>query len=391
VRLNFIIFFSIFFTVYGLVNLYLLVRGWQSIPPGSSLRVPYLILFLFISLAFIAGRLLENIWMSTVSDLLIWIGSFWLAAMLYFFLALVSIDITRLIHHWLPVFPSWVTRNPLHARAWAALGVMALTAILLIVGHINALTPTIRTLDITLPKGAPGLTSLNIVLASDIHLGTLIGRTRFDRIAAKINELNPDLILLPGDIVDEDLAPVIRQNIGASLTRLKARWGVFAVTGNHEYIGGVEEACRYLEGHGVTVLRDAVARVNDRFFLIGREDRSISRFSGKRRKPLAELMALVDRTAPVILMDHQPFQLEDGESNGVDLQLSGHTHHGQLWPLNFITERVYELSWGYKRKNSTQVYVSCGVGTWGPPVRLGNRPEIVSIRVSFKPNLTTSP
>ena len=382
-RLNFIIFFGIFFTIYGLVNLYILVRGWQSIPQGSSLKAPYLIFFLFVSLSFIAGRFIENIWMSAVSNLLIWIGSFWLAAMLYLFLAIVLIDVLRLINHWLPVFPSWVTQYPLQMKQWTALGVMGVTVVLLIVGHLNTLTPRIRTLDLTLSKNMHGLKMLNIVVASDIHLGILVGRTRLDRIAAKINELKPDLILLPGDIVDEDLAPVIRQNMGDSLTKLKASWGVFAITGNHEYIGGVEEACRYLEDHGVMLLRDAVLRVNDSFTLIGREDRSISRFSGKRRKPLAGLMALVDRNNPVILMDHQPFQLEDGENNGIDLQLSGHTHHGQMWPLNFITERVYEVSWGYRKKNSTHVYVSCGVGTWGPPVRLGNRPEIVNIRVKF--------
>jgi predicted MPP superfamily phosphohydrolase len=380
-RINFIIFFGIFFTVYGLVNLYLLVRGWQSIPQGSSLRVPYLIFFLFVSLSFIAGRFLENIWMSAVSNLLIWIGSFWLAAMLYLFLAIVLIDLLRLINHWLPFFPAWVTQCPLQAKQWTALGVIGVTVILLIAGHLNTLTPRIRTLDITLPKKMDGLKTLNIVVASDIHLGTLVGRARLERIVAQINELKPDLILLPGDIVDEDLAPVIGQNMGESLTKLKAPWGVFAITGNHEYIGGVEEACRYLEDHGVTLLRDAVVRVNDTLTLVGREDRSISRFSGKKRKSLAQLMDRVDRNGWVILMDHQPFQLEEGESNGIDLQLSGHTHHGQLWPLNFVTEMVYELSWGYKKKNGTHIYVSCGVGTWGPPVRLGNRPEIVNIRI----------
>jgi predicted MPP superfamily phosphohydrolase len=380
-RLNFIIFFSIFFTVYGLVNLYILIRGWQSIPQGSSLKISYLIFFLFVSLSFIAGRFIENISLSAASNLLIWIGSFWLAAMLYLFLAIVLIDVLRVINHWLPIFPHWVARYPLQARQWTALGVMGMTVILLIIGHLNALTPRIRTLEITIPKNIHGTNTVNVVVVSDIHLGTLVGRTRFDRIAARINELKPDLILLPGDIVDEDLAPVIRQNMGESLTKLRARWGVFAITGNHEYIGGVEEACRYLEDHGVTLLRDAALRVNHGLTLIGREDRSISRFSGKKRKSLAELMDRVDRNGLVILMDHQPFQLEESESNGIDLQLSGHTHHGQLWPLNFVTEMIYELSWGYKKKNGTHIYVSCGVGTWGPPVRLGNRPEIVNIRI----------
>jgi hypothetical protein len=222
-----------------------------------------------------------------------------------------------------------------------------------------------------------------MVVASDIHLGTIIGRKRFDRIVSRINELNPDMILLPGDIVDEDLTPVINQNLGESLKNLKSKFGVFAVTGNHEYIGGVEKACRYLADHGVEVLRDSAVKVNDCVYVVGREDRSIDRFTGKPRMPLSELMARVDKEYPVLLMDHQPFHLEEGANNGVDLQLSGHTHHGQLWPGNLISEKVYELSWGYKRKNGTQVYVSCGVGTWGPPVRLGNRPEIVNIHLRF--------
>ena len=92
----------------------------------------------------------------------------------------------------------------------------------------------------------------------------------------------------------------------------------------------------------------------------------------------------VDKSLPIILMDHQPFKLDEAVRNGVDVQLSGHTHHGQLWPFHFITKKVYELSWGYKLKGNTHVYVSSGVGTWGPPVRTGNRPEIVHLRLRFR-------
>jgi predicted MPP superfamily phosphohydrolase len=94
-------------------------------------------------------------------------------------------------------------------------------------------------------------------------------------------------------------------------------------------------------------------------------------------------MAGVDGSSPLILMDHQPFRLGEAERNGVDLQLSGHTHNGQLWPFNYITGAVYELSWGFARKGSTNIYVSCGVGTWGPPVRTVGRPEIVHINLTF--------
>jgi len=301
--------------------------------------------------------------------------------MLYFFLALVVLDFARGLNHWLPFLPSPVSSHYGALKQGTALGLICVVGAVLLAGHINALSPKIRTLDLSLPRKNAKMDTLNIVVASDIHLGTLVGQKRFDRIVDRINSLNPDIILLPGDIVDEDLGPVIKQNLGESLRNLKSRFGVFAITGNHEYIGGVEEATRYLVDHGVTVLRDRVLRIHEIIYLVGREDRGMNRFTEKARKPLKDLMADVDGHFPVILMDHQPFHLEEGEHNGVDLQISGHTHHGQMFPLNFITARVYELSRGYKKKGKTHVYVSSGVGTWGPPVRLGNRPEIVNIKL----------
>ncbi len=375
-------FLAAFFTVYGLVNLYIFIRGWQVLSLAPSLRLYYALGFFIVASSFIGGRLLENVWLSAVSDVLVWMGAFWIAAMLYFFLSLLLLDLLRLVNHWVPFFPSFVTAHPSTAKGVVALVLTGSILLLLAAGHVNARIPRVQTLHLTIPKKVQGLETLNVVAASDIHLGSMIGKKRLDSMVARINALNPDLVLLPGDIVDEDLAPVIKHNLGDTLRNLSSRWGVFAVTGNHEYIGGVEEAYAYLSEHGVTVLRDRVVKVKDAFYLVGREDRSIRR-AGKNRKPLQELMALVDTNCPIILMDHQPFQLEEGETNGVDLQISGHTHHGQLWPLNLITRRVYELSWGYKKKNSTHVYVSCGFGTWGPPVRLGSRPEIVNLKISF--------
>jgi predicted MPP superfamily phosphohydrolase len=198
-----------------------------------------------------------------------------------------------------------------------------------------------------------------------------------------INSLDPDIVFLPGDVFDEDIGPVIKENLGEILRTIRSRFGVFAVTGNHEYIGGEEAACQYLSDHGIVVLRDSFVRVNDVCYVIGREDISIRQFAGKQRKSLSELLKDVDRRLAIILLDHQPFRLEEAEQSGVDLQLSGHTHHGQLWPFNYISKRIFEVSWGYKKKGSTHIYVSCGVGTWGPPVRVGNTPEIVNIKISL--------
>ena len=378
-----ILFFSVFFALYGLLNYYVFARGWQSIPQGSTLRSAFAIVFWLEALSFIAGRLLENVWTSALSDLLVWMGSFWIAALVYFSLVVLALDLLRLINHFVPFFPSFVTANYDQAKYIAAAAAIGLVSMLLLAGHINSLIPMVRTLDLTVDKKVEGRKSLNIVVASDIHLGTIVGRHRIDRIVEAINSLHPDLVLLPGDIVDEDLSPVTRQNLGEALRNLDPPLGVYAVTGNHEYIGGVKQACDYLTSHGVVMLRDRAIRVGDSLYLVGREDRSISQFAGKRRLGLEELMSSVDRKCPVILMDHQPFRLEEAVAQGVDIQLSGHTHAGQLWPVNFIIDAIYEVGWGYKKLGTTHIYVSKGVGTWGPPVRIGNRPEIVNLRLRF--------
>ena len=379
--ITFIIFFSIVITIYGLVNYYVFIRGWQAVPQHSRLRTIYLVCFLFLALSYIIGRLLEKIWLSTISDIFVWFGSFWLAAFFYFFLIVLVLDLLRLINHWLPFF-QLISENYVRLKQITALVSIGIVFLTILFGYVNACFPRIRTLNLKISK-ATSVNSINIVAASDIHLGTIIGRKRFCKVVNKINELNPDLILLPGDIVDENLAPVIRENLGEALLHLKAKYGVYAITGNHEYIGGVEPAVKYLKEHGVTMLRDSSVKINDCIYLVGREDRSIRQFNGKQRKNLADLMEQVDKDFPIILMDHQPFDLDEARENGCDLQLSGHTHHGQLFPLNFVTKAVYEKSWGYLKKGDAHIYVSCGVGTWGPPVRIGNRPEILNIVLNF--------
>jgi hypothetical protein len=378
------IFFGIFFLATGPISFYIFIRGWQSIPPGSSLKHAYAIVFWIVALSFICGRLLENSLPSALSHLFVWMGSFWIAAMIYFLIAVVCIDVLRAINHFLPFFPSAITQNYAQAKYIISVCVTGLVGLILLAGHINSLMPRIRKLELSVAKQAGTMKTLNIAAASDIHLGTIVGRARLDQIVEQINSLNPDLVLLAGDIVDEDLAPVIKQNLGESLRCIKAPLGIYAITGNHEYFGGVEEACKYLTDHNIVMLRDRSIKINDSFYLVGREDRMIGRRNGHLRKALSELMAAVDKKYPIILMDHQPFGLNEAVAEGIDLQISGHTHYGQLWPLNYIVDRIYELPWGYKRIAGTQFYVSDGVGTWGPPLRVGNRPEIVNIRLNFQ-------
>ena len=383
--MSFVIFFSVVLAIYAIGNYYIFIRGLQAIPAESSLRPPYIWIFWLLVSTYVAGRILENIHLGFASDVLVWTGSFWLGAMLYFFLLVVLFDLLRLSHHLIPWFPQFVLDNWAKTKQIAMGGSIGLVVLLLVGGHINTRFPVVRQIDINVEKQAGDTRQLNVVLMSDIHLGTLIGNGQFSRVVDQAMALRPDIILLAGDVLDEDLAPVIRQNIGQTLVRLEAPLGVWAVMGNHEHIGGSAAAQEYLERHGLRILRDSVAKVGGSFYLVGRDDRDKQRFTGRQRKPLENLMEGVDTSFPVILMDHQPFYLEQAAELGVDLQVSGHTHHGQLWPLNYITRAMYTVSQGYSIIDGMHAYVSNGVGTWGPPMRIGNRPEIVHIKIRFTP------
>jgi hypothetical protein len=383
-KINFVIFFSVALSIYALINYYIFIREWEAGGFQSAWRTVYVAAFLLLSISFIAGRILERVTLSWFSSTLVLLGSFWLAAMVYFLLFAFAIDIIRLLNFIVPFFPSFLTVNPERTKEITSFAIIVVVLVIVLGGYINARTPIIKTLELSISKNGRTIKSLNIAVASDIHLGTIVCKSKLERIVQHINSLNPDLVLLPGDVVDEDIGPVIRNNLGETLRKIRSKYGVFAITGNHEYIGGVEPACKYLAEHGITMLRDTWVKIGDSLYVVGREDISIRGFTGKTRKTLSELMAEVDKSYPVILMDHQPFRLEEAEINGVDLQLSGHTHHGQLWPFNFVTKKVYELSWGYKKKGNTHYYVSCGVGTWGPPIRTGNRPEIINIKLQFE-------
>ncbi|HYM20437.1 MAG TPA: metallophosphoesterase [Candidatus Kapabacteria bacterium] len=370
-----VIFFSIFFTLYGAINYYIFIRGYEALEAVSGLRLTFSTVFVVVALSYIIGKFVERRRISLLTDILIWIGSFWFAFILYYFLTIVSLDLLRLLNaiFGIATFTAYPT-----VKLWIFFVANIFIIALVAYGYWNAKRIKIKTLNLQIDKLNSVAKELNVVMASDIHLGTLIGRKPTKKIVDAINALNPDIILLPGDILDSEVEPAIKQDIGKVLKELKAKYGVFGVTGNHEYIGGVEPAVKYIRAHSIDLLRDEVREIAG-VTIIGREDRS----AGKNRKPLAEIMTRVDRSKPLIVMDHQPIKLGEAVSEGVDLQVSGHTHRGQLWPLNYITRKVYELDWGYKLKDRTHFYVSCGVGTWGPPVKIGNDAEIVQFLLKF--------
>ena len=279
--MQFILFFSIVLIIYSLVNYYIFIRGWQALPESSKLRMLYLITFGILSLSFIAGRVIERFWLCPFSKAIVYSGSLWLGAMLYFFLIILLLDLARLINHYLP-FIHHLFADYAKAKLIAFYGAIAAVVIILIAGHLNALHPRVRRYEIHIPKQT-NIKHLKAIAATDIHLGTIVGRKRFCGIVNRINELEPDIVLLGGDIVDEDLAPVIKENLGDALTQIITKYGIYAITGNHEYIGGVEAAVKYMKDHNIRVLRDEAYTLNESIYLVGREDYKIGRASCRER------------------------------------------------------------------------------------------------------------
>jgi len=381
-RYQFLIFLSIVLTSYLLMNYYIYAHAITAFEPGTPSRLTFSLIFLCVILLFPFGRIFERFWharwMYRISEL----GSFWLAAMLYFFMISFLFDLA-----------GWVTSFfGVHAflenqvfQKYAVMISGGSVFLLLIGGYINARNPRLKRLDLTIRKPAP-VKELKIIAVSDIHLGSIIGEKRLAGLVRRINAQTPDLVLFAGDILDEDTGPVIHQNLGSCLERIQSKYGVFATTGNHEFIGGINKAIPFLENHNIVVLKDSWVAPAGQAIIAGRLDRDMPRYSGQKNKSLKEVLSGADTSKPVIVMDHQPARLKESAEMGVDLHISGHTHHGQIWPLQFFTRRLFKISWGYRKMNTTHFYVSSGFGTWGPPVRIGNRPEIVIFQLHFEGN-----
>ena len=380
---SFFIILFIVLAIYISCNLYILIRGIQALPQITYLRILSSISIILPAAAFIFGEYSEKTGLLADNRILIIIGSIWLAFLLYTVLLTFAIDLVRGLNYFFNFLPdkTWMEEKNIPLKLMGF--ITSVTTVIVLTGYIIASSPVIRTLDIEINKNAGNINNLNIVMAADIHLGNIIGTNKLSKLVKKINSLNPDIVLFPGDIFDETLKPVVKNNHGEILESIESKYGVYAVTGNHEYIGGVKDAVKYLLKHNVDLLRDEKIIIDNSFVLIGREDLSMGRFTDKTRKNLDQILDGVDRTMPLILLDHQPYSINESVKTGIDLHLSGHTHNGQLWPFNYITRALYIISHGYLKVDNTHIYVTNGYGTWGPPVRTTGRPEIVNIRVSF--------
>jgi uncharacterized protein len=375
-----IVFFSIVLIIYSLINIYLFSKGYKSIPGLQNNKLLYGLVFFLLAALFIVAKFLESKHSSVITDILNIVGGFWLAFMLYGFVFFILSDIVLLLLR----IPGIISaENVVHYRKWTFIVIIACSALLIIGGFINAIIPVTREYNITVHKPAGSVKTLRIAAVSDIHIGSIIRKRSLKKMSSMIKDLKPDVIFLLGDIVDGEIGPVLRGDLLQYFTWPDCTDGLYAITGNHEFIGGADRTIPYIESKGIRVLKDEMVTLEGGIQLIGRIDRDSYRFYRKQRMPLGELMMQADTTKPVILLDHQPFHLDETASYGIDLELSGHTHNGQMWPLNYVTSMIYELSYGYLKKKNTNFIVSSGYGLWGPRVRSGSRSEVLLINLTF--------
>ena len=375
------IFFIIVLCIYSLANFYIFSKGYKALPVLQNNKLIYSLTFIFVSVIFIAAKIIESKHSSVLTDILNITGGFWLAYMLYGFLFLLVSDILLL-----GLRIPGILSGPdiLIYRKWAFIITVGLSTLLIAGGFINAVIPVVKQYDITINKSAGDVKTLRIAAVSDIHIGSIIRKRSLKKMSGLMKKVKPDLVLLLGDIVDGEIGPVMRGDLLQYFVSPESADGLYAITGNHEFIGGAARTIPYIESKGIRILKDEVITLPGGIQLIGRLDRDSRRFYGKERLTLEELMKQTDPAKPIILLDHQPFHLEESAKYGVDLSLSGHTHNGQMWPLNYVTSMIYELSYGYLKKGNTQFIVSSGYGLWGPRVRSASRSEVLLINITFK-------
>ena len=315
------------------------------------------------------------------------IGTSSIFILLYLFITFLVLDLGRLVH--------LLPRTLFYNNWWTVGGIALLLTVVFVYGNIHYKNKYRQELTLKSEKVSK---PVRLVMVSDLHLGYHNRREEFHRWIDLINRENPDLVLIAGDIIDGSMRPLREEQMEEEFRRLKAP--VYACLGNHEYYSGEPDAARFYRDAGIHLLQDSVARVGD-LCIIGRDDRT-----NQHRLSLKDIVARASTQASnstdrqsaatgqpqtttnqqpfLILLDHQPYHLEEAEQQAIDFQFSGHTHHGQVWPISWITETVYECAFGSHRRGHTRYYITSGLGLWGGKFRIGTRSEYVVVEVLKK-------
>lgn len=367
-KLRYLINFMIILTIYSALTFYIGWNGWVWLHSAVGLEDKWVfgIILSLISFSYIIGHFLKKL------PLFKMVGSYWFGLFQYAILLLPLSNLVALVL----IFAGIPKPSAIN---WVGSVVFIAFVFLFSYGTFNAYSPIVRTFSVDIPKQVGELTQFRIAMASDMHFGRLSGIGHVRRLVREVNALKPDIILLPGDIIDDDPLPFTQKKMGNVMKELSAPFGVYGVLGNHEYYGGgIPSFLKEMERIGFTILLDQVIKISDSFYLAGRKDKT-----DRNRLAIEDLLADIDHTLPIIMMDHQPAEITQAQENCVDLLLSGHTHRGQMAPNHLITRRIFENDWGYLQKSQLHTIVSSGFGFWGPPLRIGSRSEIIQIDLTF--------
>ena len=392
---------------YIALNIYLFwrIKGWvQAYFPkrkGKKGWIVPIVLYAFLASALVIAFFLPQGRFRRGMKL---VGNYWLGVLLYmiFFIVIAELGRFLLLH----VFR--VSKDKICVpRVRRIVGCACATLIMCISfwGVVNARLVRVTPYDVTINKEAQDengqkMDSMKIVLVADLHLGYNIGVRQVQRIVNSINKQDADLVLIAGDIFDNEWEAVDQpEELEKILRGIKSKYGVYACYGNHDIqeqvlagftFGGQKEKTsspemdEFIEKAGITLLRDEGVLINDSIYIYGRRDAHRPGNGVTDRVSADEITKNVDKSKAIIVLDHEPKELEELSSAGVDMDLCGHTHDGQMFPGNILVAMMWENSCGYLNVDGMHNIVTSGVGVFGPDMRVGTKAEICPITVNFK-------
>ena len=325
---------------------------------------------------FIITRSIEKFSSYYIHDVFIFISDIILALFIYIFFFYLLTDFIKVVFK--------LFKTPFINHYIQGIVSVTLSVIICILGFINSHITKINEYNITLNKTV--YTPFTFAALADIHIGSDMTPARLSREIQHINSLEPDFVVIAGDIIDNNVYDFTEEYI-EEFKKLEAPLGVYVVFGNHEYYSGTQqEVLSVFNKAGFKTLIDDVVYIPEKeFYIIGRDSLRHTNSSNDERTSIETLYSRIDdKTKPVIILDHIPKSSLDGRKINADIQISGHTHDGQLFPINLIVKKMYELSHGMKNYDGFHFFVTSGLGLWGPPVRVGTDSEIMLINVANK-------
>jgi len=377
-KVKYILILVLFSLLYFLINYYIgrkILNGFNYIFKISPLV--FWIIFWVLALSYIISMFLNKFISPNLTNFLYLIGSYWMGLLMYTLLTFPIIGIINIIISKSHLSNNLTDKYYIYQTILIALVFIIITTI----GSFNAKNSYVTSFDIDIDK--PSFKEpVNVIMVSDIHLGNIIKNKKLSNMVKEINDLNPDIVIIAGDIIDSDIKPFLNTNMGREFSKIKSTYGTYATLGNHDLMTKAEtQIVKILEENSVKVLRDESILINDSIYIIGRDDITINRFSENDRASLLDLTHNLDKSKALIVIDHNPKYINESLNANIDLQLSGHTHKGQIAPGNLVTNKMFEIDYGYLKKDNLNVVVSSGYGTWGPPIRIGSRSEIVQMNL----------